>query len=72
MSVGPWIDAKVNQPPLDGKPRLLMVRFHPDVPTVSPVVGIFRELSWQWRLSTNDLGQELFVDYWMEIPELPG
>jgi hypothetical protein len=37
MSVGPWIDAKVNQPPLDGKPKLLMVRLHPDVPTISPV-----------------------------------
>jgi hypothetical protein len=34
--------------------------------------GLWHPSEEEWRPTVNDLGTELIVFYWMDIPELPG
>jgi hypothetical protein len=71
VTTGPWNDAKVIGPPKD-RPVLMLARLNTDGETVGPVVGAWLESNHEWRPTVHDLGTELIVSYWMEIPELPG
>jgi hypothetical protein len=71
MTEGPWKNAALDPPPKD-RPVLMLAKLNTDGETVGPVVGAWSESNHEWRPTVHDLGTELMVFYWMEIPELPG
>jgi hypothetical protein len=71
MTDGLWQNAALVEPPTD-RPVLMLARLNTDGEKVGPVVAFWHPSEEEWRPTVNDLGTELIVFYWMDIPELPG
>jgi hypothetical protein len=65
-----WNDTRVTEPPKD-RPVLMIARLNVDGDKLRPMVGEWLESEHEWRPTVNDVGTELIVSYWMEIPEMP-